>query len=168
MIQKRIHNFKEWYKNMQETASPDVPEEVMEKILAEINWDETMHKGRVTYSTTREIMKKLGMQKHYDQINYIVSLLNGIPVPRFTPELEGTLFAMFRQTQEPFIKHCPPERKSYLPYVYVLAKLLQILGLHGYLGYFQNVKSPEKICAQDELWSKITSELGWPFYPTRA
>lgn len=166
VIQRRTHSFKEWYINIQKTGSADVPEEVIERILAEVNRNGSTHTGRITYSMTRGIMKTLGMQKHYDQINYIVCLLNGIPVPRFTPELEDTLFAMFRQTQEPFIKHCPPERKNYLPYVYVLAKLLEILGLHGYLGYFQHIKSREKICAQDALWSKITAELGWPFYPT--
>jgi hypothetical protein len=163
---KRINHFKEWCAQIQAKESTDIPEEVFEKILAEIKKEKIIDTKRITYSKMREILKKLKMNKYFEHINYIINRINGVPTPHFSPELEEKLFTMFRQTQGPFLKHCPPNRKNYLSYSYVLAKLLQILGLHEYLGHFQLLKSREKIFAHDVLWRKITADLGWPFYST--
>ena len=163
---KRINHFKEWCAQIQAKESTDIPEEVFEKILAEIKKEKIVDTKRITYSKMREILKKLKMNKYFEHINYIINRINGVPTPHFSPELEEKLFTMFRQTQGPFLKHCPPNRKNYLSYSYVLAKLLQILGLHEYLGHFQLLKSREKIFAHDVLWRKITADLGWPFYST--
>lgn len=163
---KRINHFKEWCAQIQAKESTDIPEEVFEKILAEIKKEKIVDTKRITYFKMREILKKLKMNKYFEHINYIINRINGVPTPHFSPELEEKLFTMFRQTQGPFLKYCPPSRKNYLSYGYVLTKLLQILGLNEYLGHFQLLKTREKIFAHDVLWRKITADLGWPFYST--
>lgn len=161
---KRINHFREWVAQIQGKESTDIPEDIFERILAEIRKEKIRDTKRITYSKMREILKKLKLNRYFEHANYIIHRINGTPTPNFPPELEEKLFAMFRQTQGPFLKYCPASRKNYLSYSYVLAQLLRILGIHEYLGHFQLLKSREKIFNHDVLWKKITADLGWPFY----
>lgn len=92
--------------------------------------------------------------------------INGVPTPHFSPELEEKLCNMFKEIQGPFLKYCPPNRKNFLSYGYVLAKFFQILGLHEYIKCCQILKSREKLAAQDVIFRKICSDLGWKFEPS--
>jgi hypothetical protein len=73
---------------------------------------------------------------------------------------------MFKDIQAPFEKHCPPERKNFLSYSYVLYKFCELLGEDEYLEYFPLLKSKEKLYNQDVLFRKICEELRWEFIPT--
>ena len=68
---------------------------------------------------------------------------------------------MFKDIQAPFEKHCPPERKNFLSYSYVLYKFCELLGEDEYLEYFPLLKSKEKLYNQDVLFRKICEELRW-------
>jgi hypothetical protein len=81
-------------------------------------------------------------------------------------ELEERLRIMFKDIQAPFEKHCPPERKNFLSYSYVLYKFCELLGEDEYLEYFPLLKSKEKLYNQDVLFRKICEELRWEFIPT--
>ena len=81
-------------------------------------------------------------------------------------ELEERLRIMFKDIQAPFKKHCPPERKNFLSYSYVLYKFCELLGEDEYLQYFPLLKSKEKLYNQDVLFKKICEELRWEFIPT--
>lgn len=52
--------------------------------------------------------------RSYEHTNAICNLLNGVPPPKLSPELEERLKAMFTEIQEPFERHCPPNRKNFL------------------------------------------------------
>jgi hypothetical protein len=81
-------------------------------------------------------------------------------------ELEERLRIMFKDIQGPFEKNCPPERKNFLSYSYVLYKFCELLGEDEYLQYFPLLKSKEKLYNQDVLFRKICEELKWEFIPT--
>ena len=51
-----------------------------------------------------------------------------MPAPKLSPYLEDKLKLMFSEIQEPFEKHCPPTRKNFLSYSYVLYKFCELLG----------------------------------------
>lgn len=114
----------------------------------------------------REILKKLGENKYYEHINYIINRINGVPTPHIPPELEEKLCNMFKEIQGPFLKHCPRERKNFLSYSYVLYKFFQILELDEYLKYFSLLKSREKLYVQDQIFKHICKDLGWKFVPS--
>jgi len=80
---------------------------------------------------------------------------------------------MFRQIQEPFIKHKPPSRKNFLSYAYILYQFFKILGLNEFAKYFPLLKSADKLRQQDEIFKKIVADMAevdksihWVFYPT--
>lgn len=117
----------------------------------------------ITRKKMREILKSLKINK-YEHIPYIINRITGIPNPHFTPELEEQLRNMFKETQVPYLKHAPVNRKNFLSYSYTLYKLLQILGEHHYLKFFPLLKSRDKLHQQEQIWQKICEDLGWTFY----
>lgn len=163
---KRINHFKEWCAQIQGKESTDIPTEVFEKILAEIKKEKITDTKKITYIKMREILKKLKINKYYEHINYIINRINGVPTPQFSPELEEKLCNMFKEIQGPFLKYCPPNRKNFLSYSYVLAKFFQILGLTEYMQYCQLLKSREKLAIQDVIFKNICNDLGWKFEPS--
>jgi hypothetical protein len=163
---KRINHFREWCNQVQGKESTDIPNEIFEKILNEINKEKIIDTKSITYNKMREILKRLRINKYYEHINYIINRINGIPTPQFSTELEEKLCNMFKDIQAPFLKHCPKERKNFLSYSYVLYKFFQILGLNEYLKFFPLLKSREKLYAQDQIWKKICEELNYPIVPS--
>ena len=163
---KRINHFREWCNQVQGKESTDIPDEIFEKILAEIKKEKIVDLKTITYTKMRDILKRLRINKYYEHINYIINRINGIPTPQFSPELEEKLCNMFRSIQAPFLKHCPKDRKNFLSYSYVLYKFFQILKLEEYLKYFPLLKSREKLYVQDQIWKKICIELNYEIIPS--
>ena len=163
---KRINHFREWCNQVQGKESTDIPDEIFEKILAEIKKEKIIDLKTITYTKMRDILKRLRINKYYEHINYIINRINGIPTPQFSPELEEKLCSMFRSIQAPFLKHCPKDRKNFLSYSYVLYKFFQILNLDEYLKYFPLLKSREKLYIQDQIWKKICIELNYEIIPS--
>lgn len=163
---KRINHFREWCNQVQGKESTDIPDEIFEKILAEIKKEKITDTKTITYAKMREILKRLRINKYYEHINYILNRINGIPTPQFSAEVEEKLCIMFRDIQAPFLKHCPKDRKNFLSYSYVLFKFFQILGLYEYLKYFPLLKSREKLYLQDQIWRNICIELDYPIIPS--
>ena len=163
---KRINHLNEWISQIQGKESTDIPEDIFERILAEIKKENITDPKRITHTKMREILKKLRLNKYYEHINYIINRINGQPTPHFPPEIEEKLRTMFKQIQPAFLKHCPKDRKNFLSYSYVLYKFFQLLGMDEYLRYFPLLKSREKIFAQEVIWRAICKELNWEFIPS--
>ena len=70
---------------------------------------------------------------------------------------------MFKEIQEPFIKHRPKNRKNFLSYSYVLHKFVELLSLDELLILFPLLKSREKTYEQDKIWKCICDDLKWEF-----
>jgi uncharacterized Zn finger protein (UPF0148 family) len=163
---KRINHFKEWIAQIQGKESTDIPEDVFEHILAEIRKEKIYEPKTITYTKMREILKRLRINKYYEHIAYIIHRITGTQPPHFTPELEDKLCAMFKEIQGPFLKHCPPSRKNFLSYSYVLRKLMEQLGMEEYIDLFPLLRSREKLYIQDQIYSNICADLGWSFKPS--
>jgi len=160
---KRINHFNEWISQIQGKESTDIPEEIFEKIVNEIKKEKIKDLSKLSYHKMREILKKINTNKYYEHIYYIIYRLNGVPAPNFSPELEEKLRNMFKEIQAPFLKYCPPNRKNFLSYSYVLYKFCQLLEKDEYLKYFSLLKSREKLHLQDQIWRKICEEVNWEF-----
>lgn len=160
---KRINHFNEWLAQFQAKETTDIPDDVYHKIYIEIKKERIKNVANITPAKMKEILKRLKLNKYYEHIPHITNRINGQPAPVMDRKTEEKLRSMFKEIQSPFLKHCPPERKNFLSYSYVLHKFCQLLGLDDFLKCFQLLKSREKLHQQDLIWEKICSELQWEF-----
>jgi hypothetical protein len=160
---KRINHFSEWLNQIQGKETTDIPEEVFNKIMLELNKQRIYNLATVTPLKIREILKKHRINKYYEHIPYILNKITGIPNPHLNPELEDKLKNMFKEIQVPFLKYSPNNRKNFLSYSYVLHKFIQILDEPEFLKYFPLLKSRDKLHQQEQIWKRICEDLKWKF-----
>lgn len=160
---KRINHFNEWLAQFQAKETTDIPDDVYHNIYVELKKERVSNMAKITPAKMKEILKRLKLNKYYEHIPHITNRINGQPAPVMNRETEEKLRSMFKEIQGPFLKHCPPERKNFLSYSYVLHKFCQLLGLDHFLPCFPLLKSREKLHQQDTIWEKICGELQWEF-----
>jgi len=163
---KRINHFNEWISQFQGKETTDIPEYVYKDVFEELKKDININLKDVTNKQIRQILKKLKYNKYYENIPNIMYYITGNKSPVITREYEELLRNMFKETQSPFMKHCPDNRKNYLSYSYVLHKFCELLELDHLLIYFPFLKSRVKLQQQDFIWKKICNDLEWQFIPS--
>ena len=162
---KKVNHFMEHISHMQADEKNEVPQKVIDTVKLE------MKKNRITEidldgKITREFLKKHGLNRFYDCVYKIISLIQGKPPVKMEPQLKDQLCDMFNEIQEPYKKHCPKNRSSFLNYRFVLHKFCQLIDRDEYLEYFPLLKPGEKLKEQDAIWKKICEELDWQFIPS--
>ena len=163
---KRIGRFDEWLTQYQARETTEIPPEVLDGIYGEINKERITNLCNITIEKVRGYLKKLKMNKYYENVPHIIQRLNGLETPKLRPETEEKLRSMFRQIQDIFPIVCPRNRTNFLSYSYLLRKMLELLGEHQHKEYFRLHKSREKICNHDRIWGKICKILNWPYIKT--
>lgn len=163
---KRLNHLNEWISQVQGKESTDIPPEVYDRILLEINKQRITNMAEITPTKIKQILKSLKLNRYYEHTPHIINRLNGAPTPNFTPEVEEKLRQMFKMIQIPFFNHSPKTRKNFLSYSYTIRKCLQLLELDEYLEFFPLLKSREKTFAMDQIWKKICQDLKWSFIPS--
>lgn len=160
---RRINHLNEWLNQSQGKEYTDIPQEIIDQIIIELNKQKVVNMATVTQEHIKRILKKMKCNKYYEHSAYILYKLNGIPPPRLGEELEEKLRQMFYLIEEPYSRHASPTRKNFLSYSYVLHKFLQLLGKEEFLKYFPLLKSRDKLHLQEMIWKKICADLNWPF-----
>lgn len=160
---KRINHFNEWIAQFQAKETTEIPEEVYSKILVELKKERIRNIAKITPAKMKDILKRIRLNKYYEHIPHIINRLNGVPAPVMNRATEEKLRSMFKEIQGPFLKHCPPKRKNFLSYSYVLHKFCQLLSLDQFLHCFPLLKSREKLHEQDQIWERICCELQWEY-----
>lgn len=162
---KKINHLNEWLSQFQAKESINIPKEVYDNIIAELNKNKIYDYSKISLTFMKSnILKVLGYEIYYEHTVYILSNLSGIQPPTINKETEEKIRLMFRQIQIPFNKYRPKNRVNFLSYAYVLHKIFQLLELDEFLIYFPLLKSREKLMVQDELWQKICGDLNWEYY----
>jgi hypothetical protein len=159
---KRINHFNEWLSQFQAKESTEIPQEIYQLILLEMKKERINDLNKITHAKIREYLKKLKLNKYYEHIPHILNKLNK-KVPLISKDIEEKLRHMFKEIQAPFMKICPPNRKNFLSYSYVLHKFVELLGLDYLKEGFHLLKSREKLHQQDQMWKEICKELNWMF-----
>ena len=161
---KRINHFREWLSQFQGRENTDIPVEVYEKILEELQKNRIHNLAELKPDKMRAILRKTGYNSMYEHIPHIISKINGLPPPNISRETEEKLIKMFTMIQKPFQMYKTKKRKNFLNYSYVLHKFCELLELDQFLPYFPLLKSPENLKEQDAIWKKICYHLHWEFY----
>jgi hypothetical protein len=163
---KRENHFNEWLSQFQAQETTTIPPEVIEQLRNELKKIKVKDLDEITHARVRTLLKKLKLNKFYEHVPYITNIISGVKPPSMPQELEERLRIMFKDIQKPFDDNCPPERKNFLSYSYVLYKFCELLSEDKYLKYFPLLKSKEKLYQQDVIWKKICEVLHWEYIPT--
>jgi len=163
---KRENHFNEWLTQFQAGESITIPTEILDNLRSEFKKQKISDLKQITHAKVRSFLKKLKYNKYYEHVPYITILLTGQKPMQMSNALEDKLRQMFKLIQEPFDTNCPPTRKNFLSYSYVLYKFCELLEEDKYLPYFSLLKSKEKLYQQDVIWKKMCSDLRWEFIPT--
>lgn len=161
---KKINHFKEILSQYQGKETTNISEDILNQIRNQIK-KERIQLTDLTHSKTKELLKKLGLNKYYEHIVFIKNKL-GIKPPVMSQELETILCNLFIELQSPYSKHCPDYRVNFLNYYYVLYKLCELLNEKKFLSEIPMLKDREKLIEQDEIWKKMCKELDWEFKAT--
>jgi len=161
----RLNHFKEILSQFQAKETTQIPDDVIEKIRQRIKKERIRDYKQLNYDKMREILKKLGMNRYFEHIQYINSMF-GIKPPIMNEELHETLCVLFIEIQKPWAVHCPPNRTNFFNYTYTLYQLCVLLDQTQYLPYIPMMKDREKQLEQDMIWKKVCMDLDWEFFPT--
>ena len=160
----RLNHFKEILSQFQAKETTQIPEEVMEAIRSRIKKERITDVSTITYSKMRDILRKLGLNKYFEHIQYINSLF-GIKPPQMSEELHETLCVLFIEIQKPWAMHCPPNRTNFFNYTYTLYQLCVLLDQTQYLPHIPLLKDRIKSIEQDMIWKEVCNDLDWEFIP---
>ncbi len=161
---KRINHFREILAQFQAKETTNVPTDVIGAIKAQVR-KERLVLEQLTNQRTKDILKKLGLNKYYEHIPFIKDKL-GIKPPIMAPHLEEKLCSLFLDVEKQYARHCPDHRVNFLNYYYVLYKMCELLGERKFLKHFPMLKDPVKRIEQDAVWACICGDLNWKFIPT--
>jgi hypothetical protein len=161
----RLNHFKEILSQFQAKETTQIPKEVIEMIRNRIKKERITDMSTINYDKMREILRKLGLNKYFEHIQYINSIF-GINPPVMNEELHSTLCVLFIEIQKPWAIHCPPNRSNFFNYTYTLYQLCVLLDQTQYLPYIPMMKDREKQLEQDMIWKLVCQDLDWEYFPT--
>lgn len=161
----RLNHFKEILAQFQAKETTQIPDDVIKKIKDRIKKERIEDFSKINYDIMRDILRKLGLNKYFEHIQYINSLF-GIKPPVMSEELHETLCVLFIEIQKPWAIHCPANRTNFFNYTYTLYQLCVLLDQTQYLPFIPMMKDREKQLEQDMIWKKVCKNLDWEFFPT--
>jgi len=161
----RLNHFKEILAQFQAKETTQIPDDVIDAIKKRIKKERIQDNRELNYNKMREILRKLGLNKYFEHIQYINSLF-GIKPPLMNEELHETLCVLFIEIQKPWALHCPPSRTNFFNYTYTLYQLCVLLDQTQYLPFIPMMKDRDKQLEQDMIWKEVCKELDWQFFPT--
>lgn len=161
----RLNHFKEILAQFQAKETTQIPDDVIKMIKDRIKKERITDYSSINYDVMRDLLRKLGLNKYFEHIQYINSLF-GIKPPVMNEELHETLCILFIEIQKPWAIHCPANRTNFFNYTYTLYQLCVLLDQTQYLPYIPMMKDREKQLEQDMIWKKVCKSLDWQFFPT--
>ena len=161
----RLNHFKEILSQFQAKETTQIHPDIIQTIKDRIKKERITRVQDITYDRMREILRKLDLNKYFEHIQYINSIL-GIKPPIMDEELYKTLCVLFIEIQKPWSIFCPPNRTNFFNYTYTLYQLCVLLDQTQYLPYIPLLKDRTKQLEQDMIWKKVCGYLDWVFYPT--
>lgn len=165
----RLNHFKEILSQFQAKQSTVIPQHVIDAITARMK-KERLTKDDICYSQMRNTLTILGFSKYFEHIQHINAIF-GVKPPVMDAELYDTMCVLFIEIQEPWAMCCPPERRNFFNYTYVLYQLFYLLGQKQFWKYTsvaadRVMKDRVKQMEQDNTWKNVCKILDWVYNPT--
>jgi uncharacterized Zn finger protein (UPF0148 family) len=126
-------------------------------------------KDQIKKDQILDMLKLYGYADFYPDINYIMHMYIGTPLPDYSVYKEQVLekYTAFLQVYD----QIPKARTSALNAQYTIHKILQLLGCKTSPGDFKMTKGYETLCEYERIWKEACTRLGgadhgWPFVPS--
>lgn len=162
---KRVNHYMMWLALVQGKETHRVPTDVITKVMHELYTHHNVRKKEdVTPQKVRESLRRLRLRSAYENVTQITSRISGRRPPQISVHVEEQLRNMFLQMQPAFQRHAPQSRTNFLSYSYVLYRCFQILGLTDMLDGLALLKGRQKLEANDAIFRKMCTDLGWPVF----
>ena len=153
-----ICHFKEVLSHIQGNESTTIPPKQIERIKCEIEKNNFLI---LDFKAMRKVLKKLKLSYLYEHTFYLLRYF-GQEVPFFSREQEKRLIALFKQIEAPYSLYCPPNRKSFLNYHFVLKKLCILINVSSeIIEQIPQMKEQEHIQIHDKIWRQIADYNKW-------
>ena len=161
---QRKNHLIELLNHLQVRGTANLPQTVVDTVMRYLyDVEKVRDVKKIDYAMVKKALKVNNLAAYYDQTMQLWCKLTGQQPIRFSPVAEEKIRLMFHKIQAPFMRHCPPGRKNFLSYPYVVHKFATMLGLYDLLLYFPLLKSRDKLQPQEETFQKICNDLGWVF-----
>lgn len=161
----RLNHFKEILSQFQAKETTQIHKDVIESIRQRIKKERITDLSTINNERMRDILRRLKLNKYFEHIQYIKSLL-GIRPPTMSEKLIETLCVLFIEIQEPWAIYCPETRTNFFNYTYPLYQFCVLLDQTQYLPYIPMLKDINKQKEQDMIWKKVCAHLDWFYSPT--
>jgi len=161
----RLNHFKEILSQFQAKETTQIHRDVIDAIRQRIKKERITDLSTINNERMRDILRRLKLNKYFEHIQYIKSLL-GIRPPTMSEKLIETLCVLFIEIQEPWAIYCPETRTNFFNYTYPLYQFCVLLDQPQYLPYIPMLKDVNKQKEQDIIWKKVCAHLDWFYSPT--
>lgn len=161
----RLNHFKEILSQFQAKETTQIHKDVIDAIRSRIKKERITDLTTIDNERMREILRRLKLNKYFEHIQYIKSLL-GIRPPTMSEKLIETLCVLFIEIQEPWAIYCPETRTNFFNYTYPLYQFCVLLDQTQYLPFIPMLKDINKQKEQDMIWKKVCAHLDWYYSPT--
>lgn len=161
---ERINHFKDHIARYQGKESTSIDPNVLSVIRYNFNREHGKDLSQLNENMVRRYLKNyisLGYNKYYENIYKIIGMITGYQAIVLTPEIEETLYTMFRQLESAYEYYPLPDRSSFIPYPYIVYKFFQLLDLNVYAKMIR--RETEKWPELDKYWKKYCDHLGWNY-----
>lgn len=163
---KRINHLDDNLMCMQAKEIKVVPKSVILKIMYVLFKDAGTDQDKIlarrealAEDDIRVALKILNLRRYYDNVPQIFMKITQKKPPQMTASQEDRVRHRFRVIQGPFAVHCPPSRKNFLPYFYIIYKICEMEYWHAFLPRCRLPKGKDKRIQADEIWEKMCNDL---------
>ena len=162
---KRINHFSMYLALVQGKEAHRVADDVVSAVMEDLYRRQgIVDAAEVTPKRVRDALRRLRLRRAYDHVVQVTARISGRKPNRLTPQMEEQLRTLFLQMQPAFQKHAPSSRTNFLSYPYVMYRLFQLLKLEHMLDSITLLKGRDKLEANDAIYTRMCSTLGWPVY----
>lgn len=150
---KRFNYFKEILLQIQGNELTDIPQEIFDKIIFELDKENFSDLSLLTIDKIKTLLKKTCNSKWYEHASLIISRITNKPTIKIPSEVQEKLFYMFKKIDDDFDKYS--FRANFFSFPYIIHKMFELLDLPEYYSYFPYLNNREKLHIQDEMWKKV-------------
>jgi hypothetical protein len=163
-LYKRSNHFSSWLLRTQAKENTVIDNDVLKRIVAELHKERIEDFSTIKHVKIREILKKLRLNKYYNHVVQITSIITGRDPPRMSADQEQTLLKMFDMIQDPFQEIVAgQDRQNMLSYSFLFHKFLEIMEWDDFLPFFPLLVSADKMQYQDAIWKQLCQKVGFQY-----
>lgn len=156
---KRLCFMKYWILRIQGKEACRITREELDSIQTELIRE---NRSSIDYELIKFLLRRLGMQRYYHHVVYIMKELSGHPLASLTASQEQILLRMFYQLQDVHLHR----RVNMLSYPYLIRKFCELRGWTAMARVIPMLKSSQRLMEQDRLWHSVCQQTRWRFIPT--